>query len=151
MKNFENHAHEASAYIKNLATELGHPEAVGQSLILLRAVLHTLRDRITIGESLHLLSQLPLILKGIYVEHWEYKEKPVAFQSLDEFKDAVEKEQAKHGEHEFNWNESTDQLVARVLASLGKHFLNDGQLHHIAVQMPKEVQQLFPEKSESTK
>ena len=148
MKNFEKHAHEANAYINTLASELGHPESVGQTLILLRAVLHTLRDRITINESLHLLSQLPLILKGVYVEHWEHRENPLEFHTLEEFKKAVEHEQTRHGEHEFNWDESTDKLVSMVLTSLGTHFLTNGQLQHVAAQMPKEVQALFPVKTE---
>lgn len=143
MKDFEKYAQEANAYVKQLAAELGHPEEVGQTYILLRAVLHTMRDRIQISESFHVLSQLPMFLKGVYVEHWHYREHPLQFQSLEEFKDAVKQEQARHGEQQFNWNQHTEDLIQMVITSLGKHYLTEGQLKHIATQMPKEAQPLF--------
>ena len=145
MNDFQKFAQEANEYIRKLAADLGHPEEVGQTYILLRAVLHTLRDRISISESLHVLSQLPMFLKGVYVEHWHYREHPLQFQSLEEFKEAVQKEQAMHGEQQFNWNQHTDELVKRVLESLKSNYLSEGQLKHIATQMPKEVQPLFSE------
>lgn len=136
-------AQEANKYLNQLAGELGHPEEVGQTYILLRAVLHTVRDRIQISESFHLLSQLPMFLKGVYVEHWVYSEKPLKLQTLEEFKDAVKQEQERLGEQQFNWSEHTEELISKVLASLGTHYLSQGQLNHIATQMPKEMQPLF--------
>ena len=37
---------------------------------VLRAVLHTLRDRLTVEEAAHLSAQLPLLVRGIYYEGW---------------------------------------------------------------------------------
>ncbi|AKD05339.1 DUF2267 domain-containing protein [Pontibacter korlensis] len=148
MANFEKFAQEANEYIRQLANDLGHPEAVGQTYILLRAVLHTLRDHIVISESFHMLSQLPMFLKGVYVEHWEYTEKPLQLQTLEEFKDAVKQEQAQLGEQQFDWGQHTEDLISMVLSSLGTRYLTEGQLQHIATQMPKEVQALFPVQAE---
>ncbi|MFC4872817.1 DUF2267 domain-containing protein [Negadavirga shengliensis] len=142
--NFDKFAQEGNAYLKQLAQELGHPEEIGQTSILLRAVLHTLRDRITVSESMHVLSQLPMFLKGIYVEGWEHREKPLKINSLEEFKDAVKQEQAKHGERDFNWEQSTDKLITMILDSLNKRYLTEGQLKHITGQMPSEIRELFP-------
>lgn len=141
---FDKFAQEANEYLNNLAEGLGHPEATGQTYILLRAVLHTVRDRIQISESLHVLSQLPLFLKGVYVEHWQYRDQPLQFQTLEEFKTAVKEEQEKHGEQQFNWSQHTEDLIAMVLTSLATRYLTNGQLQHIATQMPQEVKSLFP-------
>jgi len=141
---FDKFAQEANEYLNELAAGLGHPEEKGQTYILLRAVLHTLRDRITISESLHVLAQLPMFLKGVYVEQWQYREQPLPFASVAEFKDAVKQEQAKLGEQQFNWPQHTEDLIQMVLTSLGTRYLTEGQLQHIATQMPKEVQKLFP-------
>ena len=146
---FDEFAQEGNAYISQLAADLGHPQEQGQTYILLRAVLHTLRDRLTMSEALHLLSQLPLFLKGVFAEHWEYRDQPLQLQRLKEFKDAVKQEQARHGEQQFNWSQSTEDLIAMVLTSLGNHYLTEGQLQHIAMQMPKDIQPLFPVESDS--
>ncbi len=53
--NFQKYAQEGQSFINDLAKELGHPEEVARTGIVLRAVLHTLRERITISESFHLL------------------------------------------------------------------------------------------------
>ncbi|EJF08583.1 MULTISPECIES: DUF2267 domain-containing protein [Pontibacter] len=141
---FEKFAQEGNEYINQLAADLGHPEEKGQTYILLRAVLHTIRDRIAISESFHVLSQLPMFLKALYTEHWQYREQPLQFESLEEFKDAVKQEQARHGEQQFNWSQSTEDLIAVVLTSLSMHYLTEGQLQHIATQMPADIKPLFP-------
>jgi uncharacterized protein (DUF2267 family) len=146
---FDKFAQEGNAYINQLAADLGHPEEQGQAYILLRAVLHTLRDRIMMSEALHVLSQLPMFLKGVFAEHWEYRDQPLQIESLEEFKDAVKQEQARHGEQQFNWAQSTEDLISMVLTSLGTRYLTEGQLQHIAMQMPKDVQPLFPVESDS--
>jgi uncharacterized protein (DUF2267 family) len=38
---------------------------------ILRAVLFALRSRISIDESLQIVAQLPLVLKGVYVDEWD--------------------------------------------------------------------------------
>jgi hypothetical protein len=41
-----------------------------QAYSALRAVLHAVRDRITVDEAAHLGAQLPLLIRGIYCEGW---------------------------------------------------------------------------------
>lgn len=149
--NFDKFAQEGKDYINTLAADLGHPEEKGQTAILLRAVLHTLRERITISESLNLLEQLPMFLKGIYVEHWKYREKPLKLKSVEEFKEAVKQEQAKIGERQFDWNQSTEDLIKMVFTSLGTRYLSEGQLKDIAIQMPEELRELFPVEVENNR
>lgn len=141
---FNKFAQEGNEYLQQLAADLGHPGEDGQTYILLRAVLHTLRDRMLMSESLHLLAQLPFFLKGVYVEGWHYRQEPLPAGSLEDFKDAVKQEQARIGEREFNWSQSTEDLIRLVLTSLSTRYLTEGQLQHVAGQMPKEVQALFP-------
>lgn len=148
---FDKFAQEGNEYLNELAADMGHPEEKGQTYILLRSVLHVLRDRITISESFHVLSQLPMFLRGIYVEQWEYREKPLKIDSLQEFKDAVKQEQAKFGERQFDWSQPTEDLISMILTSLGTRYLTEGQLQHIATQMPKEIQPLFPVDAEKGK
>lgn len=141
---FDKFAQEANEFINELATELGHPENQEQTLIVLRSVLHSIRDRITIGESFDLLSQLPILLKGIYVEGWKYHEKPNTIRSLEEFKNDIKARQEKYGERQFDWDLSTEEIVSKTINKL-RRYLDEGQIRHIEDQLPAEVKPLLHE------
>src|SRR5690625_7509766 len=82
--NFERYVHDANKYFKDLAQEIKPAEDINRVFIVWRAVMHTLRDRIHMGESLDLLSQLPIILKGLYVENWQHHEQsPLQYETLE--------------------------------------------------------------------
>ncbi|WP_404309486.1 sigma-70 family RNA polymerase sigma factor [Neorhodopirellula lusitana] len=51
----------------------------------LRAVLHALRDRLTIAETADLAAQLPMLLRGMYYECWQPSHVPVKDHSKEEF------------------------------------------------------------------
>lgn len=140
--NFETYANEGKAFLRELASNLGHPDDEQTAARVLRAVLHTFRDRITISESLDVLAQLPMFLKGVYVEQWKYREAPLKIKTLEEFKEAVKKEQANFGEQSFGWQEPTEEIIKTTFLSL-KKFLTEGEASHVLGQMPKEIQELF--------
>ncbi len=143
--NFDKYANEAKAYVHKLAKDLGHPEEIGRTEIILRAVLHSLRDRITINESLDLLAQLPMFLKAIYVDEWKSIEKPLRLKNIQEFTKHVEEEQAKYGETEFSWDKSTQEIVRIVLSSLTGKYLSEGEVGHLKDQLPESIAKLFEE------
>jgi uncharacterized protein (DUF2267 family) len=140
--NFDKHYHEVNTYVNQLAEELGHPEERRRSLIIWRAVMHSIRDRIHLSESFDLISQLPLILKGIYVDQWEYSSSPPKdFQTVEEMKDEVKRTQAQFGEEDFDWKISTEDIISRTIDSL-KVYFSEGQLEHIRAQLPEDVKNL---------
>lgn len=143
--NFEKYAHEGNSFIKELAKNLGHPDETARTGIILRAVFHTLRKRLSIGESLNLVSQLPMFLKGIYVDNWEYSEKPSEIKSVEDFKDEVKRLQDLYGEQQFNWETPTEEIVRTVFSTLGR-YVSEGEFEDIVSQMPKPLRDLFPEK-----
>lgn len=140
--NFEKFTKEAYDYVNSLAKDLGHPEEKDRVLIIWRAVMHTLRDRIHLGESFQLFAPLPMIFKGIYVEDWNYSEKPLKnFNTVEEMKNEVERIQAQYGEKDFPWQKSTEEIISITIDSL-KQFLQEGQIEDLKGQMPKELQEL---------
>ncbi|WP_029034843.1 DUF2267 domain-containing protein [Salinimicrobium terrae] len=139
---FDKFAKEAYDYVNELARNLGHPEEKERVLIIWRAVMHTVRDRIHPGESMQLMDPLPMIFKGIYVEGWKYNEKPPKnYNTIDEMKNEVEILQAQHGEEDFPWNKSTEEIISITLNSL-QLFMQGNQLEHLRGQLPEEVQKL---------
>lgn len=143
--NINKFAQEGFTFIHELSDELGHPGEDEATSRLLRSVLHVLRDRITISENLDVLAQLPMFLKAVYVEQWKYREKPLKFETMEEFCARVKEEQAGMGEKYFQWNESTEELILRTFSAL-KKYLSEGAAKHVLDQMPKEIKErLEPE------
>lgn len=143
---FEKFANDAHKYVKDLATDLGHPEEKNRTYIIWRAVMHTIRDRIHMGESLDLIDPLPMIFKGIYVQNWKFHEKPpLDYETMEEMKNEVKKRQDEYGEQEFSWDKSTEEIIAITISSL-RRYLKGNQVEQIIDQMPKEIKEYLPER-----
>ncbi len=142
--NFEKYAQEGNTFVHNLAKDLDHPDEIGRTGMILRAVLHSLRERITISESLHLLSQLPMFLKAIYVDNWKYREKPLRLNTKQDFISEVEEHQKQFGEQEFNWKKSTEEIIRIVFKSLDT-YVSQGEFQDITDQLPKDLKDLLYE------
>ena len=150
MINFEKFATDGNAFLNELSAKLGHEDDKGQAGILLRSVLHVLRDCMTIPQSFHFLAQLPMFLKAIYVEQWKYSEDPIRVKTLEEFSRRVEEEQRKFGERQFNWNESTIDIAKTVITLLHK-YVSEGEFEDVVAELPKGIKSLFPESQKVAK
>lgn len=138
----EKFVHEVNEYINQLAADLGHPDEKKRVMIIWRAVMHTIRDRIQISESLDLISPLPLILKGMYTLGWKHTETPpYNYDTIEQMKTRVKNLQSQYGEQEFDWGKSTEEIISTVLDSLERYFA-EGQMDHIRGQLPQEVKQI---------
>ena len=144
--NFDKFATEGNTFIKHLAEELNHPDETGRTGIVLRAVLHTLRDRITISESFDFMAQLPMFLKAVYVDEWKYKEKPDRLKDINEFAEKVKEHQAKYGESEFNWSLSTEEIIERTINFIRKKYVTEGEIDHIKDNLPEDLEKIFAHK-----
>ncbi len=142
--NFDKYAQDANGFIKHLAEHLGHPGETSTTGRILRAILHTLRDRLTISESLDLLSQLPMFLKAVYVENWKYREKPTGINTIETFTGAVEKHQDEYGENDFAWSKSTREIIHITLHELSV-YISPGESNHIVAQLPEDLKEMFRE------
>lgn len=142
--NFNKYAEEGNSFINGLAKNLGHPEETSRTGIILRAVLHALRERITTPESLNLISQLPMFIKAIYVEGWKYSEHPKKF-NKNEFLEEIKRHQDQLGENEFPWKESTESIVKTVINEL-RTFVSKGEIDDILAQLPDDFKGLFEER-----
>lgn len=143
--NFETFAQDAHKYVNELAEELGHPQEKQRVLQIWRAVMHTVRDRIHLGESFQIMDPLPMIFKGIYVQNWKYSEKPpLDYETLEEMKTQVKNLQSRFGEEDFPWEKSTEEIITITIGSL-RRFLKGDQLDQVVNQMPKEIKEYLPQ------
>jgi len=59
---------------------------------LLRATLHTFRDRVGPENAVHFGAQLPMLIRGFYYEGWHMAGKPTKDRHIEEFAEHVLKE-----------------------------------------------------------
>jgi uncharacterized protein (DUF2267 family) len=102
-----------------------------QSYAALRAVLHALRDRLTVEEGAQLAAQLPLLMRGVYYDGWRPSVVPMKI-GRDEFLDRVA------GDLPFELQESPEELVKSVLHALRRH-ITDGEWEDVKSSMPKDL------------
>jgi len=140
--NTDTYKNEANAYFNELAAELGHPDEQQKTARIWRAVIHSIRDRITLSEAFDLMAQMPVILRGIFSDQWKYSEKPpLDYEDIEGLKKQVKRLQSQYGEEDFNWEKSTEEIFSITVDSM-KKYLTEGQLQHLRDQMPKEVKEL---------
>jgi uncharacterized protein (DUF2267 family) len=105
-----------------------------RAYLALRAVLHTLRDRLPAVEAVHFGSQLPMLVRGFYYEGWTPLDKPLKF-TRDEFLMCVAS--YFRGDQEV----SAVQITRAVIEVLGAH-IDPGELNKIVQLLPRDFADL---------
>ncbi len=103
----------------------------------LRAVLHTLRDRLPVNEAVQLAAQLPMLIRGIFFEGWHPQNKPVKERSQDLF--------LSHIGDAFLFDIEADSrnITRGVLGVLAKH-VTAGEIKDVKGILPEDIRELWP-------
>jgi uncharacterized protein (DUF2267 family) len=107
-----------------------------QSYAALRAVLHALRDRLTVEEAAQLAAQLPMLIRGLYYEGWKPASVPVKM-NREEFLGRVKQEFG------FDVVGGTEHLIKIVLEALRDH-VTQGEWDDIRSGMPRALAGVVP-------
>jgi uncharacterized protein (DUF2267 family) len=102
----------------------------------LRAVLHALRDRLTVDEAVQLGAQLPMLIRGLYYEGWCPRGKP-AKTHKKEFLDAIR--------HQVPGPDRMhpEVLARAVLTVLSRH-VSPGEVRDVMANLPTDLRDLWP-------
>lgn len=141
---FNTFAKEGNTFMNQLAEKLGHTseedrEQVGR---ILKAVMHALRDCIDYRENFHVIAQLPMALKAVYVDQWYHMDKPHRPRDVEEFEELVKTYQRKYGEQNFDWRMSTDDITQKTIECL-RQYISTGEAIHVMDQLPKGVKEMM--------
>ena len=137
---FDKHAQEGNKLIAQLAREIGEPEATGKAARILKVVLHTLRDRLTLEESFQLMAQFPLFLKGIYAAEWKYRSEPLRIRHVEEFIGQASIRD-RSAEQDFVNVERATFLIKKVFEVVGQ-YVSDGEWQDVLDNLPKQLHPL---------
>ena len=140
--NFEKYAAKGNEFVNKLAEHLGDTKNRDRAGRILRCVLRALRNRLTVEESLQLLSQLPMAIKAVYVEGWKLNHEFVRIKSMEEFAAEVMREDGFAAWRDFASMEEAEEAIEAVMKTLAD-YVSAGELHDIIGLMPGEIKKSF--------
>lgn len=138
--NFEKYASKGNEFVNVVAEDLKVPKEKAGRII--RAVFHALRNRISHEESFQLLSQLPMALKGAYVDGWKFEKDYVRINHIADFLDEVRKEDGELAGYDFGNDANAKHAVIAVFKALGI-FVSEGEMEDIIASLPKGLKVLI--------
>lgn len=124
-----------NVWLKEVGEEVGSDDRQ-YAYRALRAVLHTLRDRLTIEAAAELAAQLPTLVRGIYYEEWSPGRTPVPLHDVDAFLAHVAAEGRMAGETEAS---VAVEAVTRVL----RRHVSEGEIGHVLAVLPDKLKALI--------
>ena len=131
----ERSAETAYVWFHDVADELGTEDLLYAGRAM-RAVLHALRDRLSVPEAAQLASELPTLIRGIYYEGWKPGAQRHLTHDLDAFLKHIATEGRLAGETE------ASLAVAAVARVLHEH-VSEGELRDVLAILPAKLRPLF--------
>jgi uncharacterized protein (DUF2267 family) len=135
---FDTTVHKTNRILRHIEESCGwSKEHRKQSYHALRAVLHALRDRLTVDEAAHFAAQLPMLVRGIYYDGWDPSRVPKKMHRED-FLEQIRREMP-----ECDVAGGTEVLVHTVTDAL-RLYTTEGEWRGVKAEMPKDLATLLP-------
>ena len=139
--NFEQYVPDANSFVKEVALQLGRPEDTDHAYRVMKSVLHAIRDVLSPEESLHMIAQLPMIIKGVYVDGWHIHTQQ-KIRSLEDFLQSLRSKNERSATRDFGDDETARHHTKCVLNVLKNH-VTTGEIQHLIDQFPNELAELW--------
>lgn len=133
---FESTYQTTSVWLKELMEELSWDDR-HRAYHALRAVLHALRDRLTVEETADLGAQLPMLVRGLYYEGWVPSGKPAKERRKEEF--------LAHVAEAFNHDPLVyPEAVAWTVFKVLERHVSAGEINDVKHVLPSVIRDLWP-------
>ncbi|MET8202605.1 DUF2267 domain-containing protein [Micromonospora taraxaci] len=134
---FESSLDKTNLILKDIEDAYGWPkDRRNQSYAALRTVLHLLRDRLPVDESVEFAQQLPVLVRGIYFDGWVPSDVPIKL-NRDDFLYEV-----RQG-FPYDAEGGPERVTQVVLDTLRRH-VTQGEWQDVKDTMPKDLALLMP-------
>ncbi|GAA6155096.1 DUF2267 domain-containing protein [Pyruvatibacter sp. HU-CL02332] len=135
LKVFDETVHLTNTWLNELQRDLDL-ESKQQAYHILRVVLHHLRDMLPVNNAIHLSAQLPMLVRGFYLENWRPGAKTPHPKTREAFLDAVSEDFMPGPDI------SAASAVNAVFFLLSQH-VTEGEIRQVIDCLPKPVQTLW--------
>ena len=126
--------HKTNQWLDELGQDMGADQH--EAYRTMRAVLHALRDRLTVQEATDLGAQLPMLVRGFYYEAYNPSAVPTNERHADAFLQRIGSELDNVSIEPQRAAESVFRLLATYCTA--------GQVAHVKSNLPSELQSLWP-------
>ncbi|MET7866212.1 DUF2267 domain-containing protein [Micromonospora taraxaci] len=134
---FESSLDKTNLILKDIEEAYGWPkDRRNQSYAALRTVLHLLRDRLPVDESVEFAQQLPVLVRGIYFDGWVPSDVPIKL-NRDDFLYEV-----RQG-FPYDAEGGPERVTQVVLDTLRRH-VTQGEWQDVKDTMPKDLAMMMP-------
>jgi uncharacterized protein (DUF2267 family) len=138
---FDQFVEKGNQFLKEVATELGAPGDTEQAYRVMSSVFQTVRETISPQESLHLISQLPMFIKAVYVNGWHIKPKN-KIRTTKEFFECLREQSPRTAMEDFGSDDDAKFKTQAVLKVVKNH-VDIGEIQDILDQLPMELAALW--------
>lgn len=107
-----------------------------RAYLALRTVLHSLRNHLQLNEAIHLGAELPMLIRGLYFEGWDPREKPIRDRDKKEFLHYFKTYFSEETEVEI---EKIMQAVFKVLDSK----ISEGEIKDVRDSLPSHIRNIW--------
>lgn len=136
-ESFEATFHKTNVMIRAVEERFGWEDRA-KAYAVLRAVLHTLRDRLTVDNVAHLAAQLPMLVRGFYYEGWVPAHAPQKMNAA-EFIGEVERQIDP-----LSFGQATEEVIRGVVAII-QDYTDPDEVRKLKATLPKDIQSLLTE------
>jgi len=134
---FESSLDKTNLILKDIENAYGWPpDRRNQSYAALRTVLHLLRDRLPVDESVEFAQQLPVLVRGIYFDGWVPSDVPIKL-NRDDFLYEV-----RQG-FPYDAKGGPERVTQVVLDTLRRH-VTQGEWQDVKDTMPEDLAVMMP-------
>lgn len=137
---FEIQAQKSRELLLKLATELDISEE--QSGRILRSFLHGLRNRLPLNESFHIISQLPMGWKAVYVDGWRPERPFERIRHLGELMEEIRREDGSCAALDFGNDEKMKDVLGSVFRILN-YYVSRGEMEDLASSVPEDIRRFI--------
>lgn len=139
---FEKYAMKGNEFMNILARRLGDENNRDRAGRVLRHVFAVLRNHISPEESLQLLSQLPVAIKGVYVDGWTLSHAKERARTFDSLVNELAESEGSVIWKDFSNREEIIDSIRAVVETMG-HYVSKGELMQAFGTLPKGLKESF--------
>jgi uncharacterized protein (DUF2267 family) len=137
---FNKYAMKGNEFLHHLEDNLGNEDRAHAARIL-RSTFRVLRNHLTFEESLQLLSQLPMAIKGVYVDGWK-KGQHKKIKTIDDFVIEILQEEGNSAWRDFASLEDVIDCIRAVINTM-RLYVSEAEINQALGTLPKQIREIF--------
>lgn len=139
---FDKYAMKGNEFINILARKLGDENNRDRAGRILRSVFAMLRNHISLEESIQLLAQLPVAIKGVYVDGWSLSHSRERIRTFDGLVNEVASKEGSIIWRDFSNRDEIINAIRAVVETMA-HYVSKEELIEAFGTFPKGLKESF--------